>query len=225
MPPLPRPAGSCAALIAGLGRWALPALALAAGFAARAEGPGNGAGGGTAGASVERPDGPGRVEAIAPGLLPTTLPDLECAFDIRVIDTWGQKGERGVLAFTRQAFERHPRPWIEAAYAEWTLRGLERAGDADALCSLGFYRYWGKLESAGLAANPALAFYYSKRAADGGSPEGARNLALCYRDGIGTPADYALAAKYLRIAGLECALPWSESMRLMRSCLAFVDDR
>ena len=80
------------------------------------------------------------------------------------------------------------------ALAEWRI--LERNSNAEAWSCLGYYSYWGSLKDANLPKDAALAFAYSKKAADRGDVFGQMNVAACHEFGIGTPTDYALAAKY-----------------------------
>jgi uncharacterized protein len=84
------------------------------------------------------------------------------------------------------------------AVAIW--RELAARGNARALSSLGYYHYWGSLGAEYLPKDAALSFSFDKQAADLGDAYGQHNLGLCYRDGVGTAVDYALAAKYFRMA-------------------------
>lgn len=86
-----------------------------------------------------------------------------------------------------------------AALAEW--RALETKKHPGALYALGYFQYHGTLKGTDLKKNPSIAFAYAKRAADGGSWEGAAMTAECYADGVGVERNYTWAAHYYLATG------------------------
>jgi len=90
------------------------------------------------------------------------------------------------------------RGWGEkAAPAEalTEIHELARQGSLEAANYLGYLYYWAPSEAPGLEKSREKAFFYVRKAAAGGHPFGLMNLAFCYENGIGTPVNYALAAK------------------------------
>lgn len=81
----------------------------------------------------------------------------------------------------------------EAALRELQLMVVQR--NARAAAYLGYVHYWGADEAPGIKKDAHMAFVYSRAAAEMGSFMGQRNLVTCYEHGIGTPKNYALAAK------------------------------
>lgn len=83
-------------------------------------------------------------------------------------------------------------PKEPAALAD--LQTLADQGEPEASAYLGWAYYWGASE-VGVKKNETLAFELSRQAAERGMGLGLVNLANCYSFGIGTPKNYALAAK------------------------------
>lgn len=75
------------------------------------------------------------------------------------------------------------------------IRRFADEGVVDAAHYLGWLYYWGVKEAPGIVKDPARAFAYVRRAAEKGHPRAVVDLAFCYEHGIGTPVNYALAAK------------------------------
>lgn len=75
------------------------------------------------------------------------------------------------------------------------IHALAGQGSLEAANYLGYLYYWAPSEAPGLEQSREKAFHYVRKAATGGHPFGVMNLAYCYENGIGTPVNYALAAK------------------------------
>lgn len=80
-----------------------------------------------------------------------------------------------------------------AALAE--IRALADSGNNHAAAYLGYVHYWGASEAPGVKKDEATAFRYVRLAAERGDTWSLVNLGYCYEHGIGTPENYALAAK------------------------------
>lgn len=81
----------------------------------------------------------------------------------------------------------------KAALAD--IQRLADEGQSTAMFYLGHLHYWGSNEAPGIQKDAAKAFEYVRRAAEKGHPYAVVNLGYCYEHGIGTPVNYALAAK------------------------------
>ncbi len=88
------------------------------------------------------------------------------------------------------------RGWGESAQpdAMREIAAMADLGLPEAANYVGYVSYWGTKE-AGTKRDDAKAFKYVRFAAERGEPVALLNLALCYEHGIGTPQNYALAAK------------------------------
>ncbi len=84
-------------------------------------------------------------------------------------------------------------PKEPSALAE--LDALANQGEPRAAAYLGWAYYWGASEAIGVKKNEKLAFEYCRQASERGLGEALINLEDCYSSGIGTPRNYALAAK------------------------------
>lgn len=113
------------------------------------------------------------------------------------------------------------RGWGEKASpaALGEIRALADAGVGEAVYYLGYLHYWGVKEGPGITKDPALAFNYIRRSAQTGHPLGMVNLGFCYEHGIGTPVNYALAAKVYWEAW---QLGYVEGRNRVRSMMGFV---
>jgi TPR repeat protein len=80
------------------------------------------------------------------------------------------------------------------AIADW--KELVKRGNARALNALGWYSWFENATRYGLPKDAKAAFTYFSAAAESGYYEAQFNLAACYADGVGTPQNYAQAAKY-----------------------------
>lgn len=99
------------------------------------------------------------------------------------------------------------------------IRRLADAGNYHAAAYLGWVHYWGVSEAPGTKKDEATAFRYVRQAAEKGDAWSLANLGLCYEHGIGTPENYALAAKVYWQAYLRGYQPGLEKTRRL---LAFV---
>ena len=75
------------------------------------------------------------------------------------------------------------------------IRRLADQGNGEAANYLGYLLYWAPSEAPGIEKSPEKAFAYVRQAAEKGHPFALANLGFCYEHGIGTPVNYALAAK------------------------------
>jgi len=103
------------------------------------------------------------------------------------------------------------------------LLPLAAKKNAKALNYIGVDHYWGLLANEGIYKDEHLAFVYSAAAAEAGDYYAPANLADCYAFGIGVKRDYALAAKYTRIAWIDGVLPHAYANRQIDKFVAFVD--
>lgn len=161
-----------------------------------------------------------RAAWLAPARVKEQLQDLMKldSGDPRALVEIGRAHADGVFArtnykFARECFEKAAaqgnldakfllakmklRGWGEKASpaALGEIRALADAGVGEAVYYLGYLHYWGVKEGPGITKDPALAFTYVRRSAQAGHPLGMVNLGFCYEHGIGTPVNYALAAK------------------------------
>ncbi len=102
------------------------------------------------------------------------------------------------------------------AFAE--IEAMAKLGIPEAANYVGYASYWGTKE-AGIKRDDAMAFHYVRLAAEKGEPMALLNLGFCYEDGIGTPKNYALAAKVYWLAYLQ---GYVRGRDRVRSLLPFV---
>lgn len=102
----------------------------------------------------------------------------------------GYRPARVILAYMKLRGLGGPKE--PSALAE--LDTLADQGEPYAANYLGWAYYWGVSE-AGVRKNEKLAFEYCRQAAERGLGQALINTGICYSSGIGTPKNYALAAK------------------------------
>lgn len=102
------------------------------------------------------------------------------------------------------------------AFAE--IEAMAKLGIPEAANYVGYASYWGTKE-AGTKRDDARAFHYVRLAAEKGQPIALLNLGFCYENGIGTPTNYALAAKVYWLAYLQ---GYVHGRDRVRSLLPFV---
>jgi TPR repeat protein len=110
--------------------------------------------------------------------------------------------------------------WGEPAKPEaiQEIEAMAQLGMAEAASYFGYVNYWGAKE-AGTKRDDAKAFKYVRFAAEKGELFALTNLGFCYEHGIGTPQNYALAAKVYWLAYLRGYIPGREHVK---SLLPFV---
>lgn len=105
------------------------------------------------------------------------------------------------------------------AVAIW--KELAEKGNARALNQVGWLRWWGNAEAQGVPKDGGKAFELCRRAADLGYWAGQLNTADAYADGIGTPVNYYLAAKYYDILEKR---GYIRARKMKERILAYVKD-
>lgn len=98
------------------------------------------------------------------------------------------------------------------------LDALADQGEPYAANYLGWAYYWGASE-VGVRKNEKVAFEFCRQAAERGSSQALINLGICYSSGIGTPKNYALAAK---VYWQACTRGYSAARGDVRRLLAYV---
>jgi TPR repeat protein len=76
-----------------------------------------------------------------------------------------------------------------------SIRTMAANGNVRAAAYLAYVHYWGAGEAPGAKKDEAAAFQYTRQAAEKGDVWALASLAFCYEHGIGTPTDYAQAAR------------------------------
>jgi TPR repeat protein len=112
------------------------------------------------------------------------------------------------------------RGWGEPAQPDAVkeMEAMADLGIPEAANYVGFINYWGT-DEAGTKRNDEKAFKYVRLAAEKGEPIALMNLGYCYEHGIGTPENYALAAKVYWQAYLR---GYTQARDRVKSLLPFV---